>query len=223
MQPHVPIGHGIKAEYTNLLEVGEIHFHIFLGQLPSKAFIQSASGSRYLSLCSLTVKIADYSRGHDRNQQHGRFEHMHVVLIRNEFPFCHVMLVGALGLRRETADITLSGKEVIPKEIRRQPAPIVWAIVVDVVDKANILFRLFCVLHKAEESTLGSSEVLGNNCKERKRHRMQRAKLTKALLFAAHVQIFEVSDVFADGFHQLIFFRIPLFFHSRTSENGTAN
>ena len=133
------------------------------------------------------------------------------------------MLVGALGLCRKAADITLPGKEIVPQEVRGQPPPIVRAEIVDVIDKTDVLFGLFCVLHKAEESTLGSSEVLGNNCKERKRHRMQRAKLTKALLFAAHVQIVEVSDVFADGFHQLIFFRIPLFFHSRTSENGTAN
>ena len=52
---------------------------------------------------------------------------------------------------------------------------------------------------------------------------MQRAKLTEALLLAAHVKVIEIGDVFADGFHQLIFFRIPLLLHSRTGKDGAAN
>ena len=52
---------------------------------------------------------------------------------------------------------------------------------------------------------------------------MQRAELTEAFLLAAHVQIIEIGDVFADGFHQLIFFRIPLLLHPRTGKDGAAN
>mgnify|MGYP000573914824 CR=1 FL=1 len=52
---------------------------------------------------------------------------------------------------------------------------------------------------------------------------MQRAKLTEAFLLAAHVKVIEIGDVFADGFHQLIFFRIPLLLHSRTGKDGAAN
>ena len=52
---------------------------------------------------------------------------------------------------------------------------------------------------------------------------MQRAELTEAFLLAAHVEVIEVGDVFADGLHQLIFFRIPLLIHSCTGKDGAAN
>ena len=52
---------------------------------------------------------------------------------------------------------------------------------------------------------------------------MQRAKLTEAFVLAAHVKVIEIGNVFADGFHQLIFFRIPLFLDSRTGKDGAAN
>ena len=90
--------HSGKEEHAYLLKVGEVHLHIFLVQLTSKAFIQGASGSRNLALCGLTIKIADSSRGHDRNQQHGRFEHMHVIIVCDVFTLRHKMLICAFGL-----------------------------------------------------------------------------------------------------------------------------
>ena len=52
---------------------------------------------------------------------------------------------------------------------------------------------------------------------------MQRAQLTQAFFFAAHVEVIEIGDVLADGFHQLILFCIPLLFHTGAGKNRTAN
>ena len=139
---------------------------------------------------------------------------MHVILVRDKLPLGHVMLIGALRLRRETAHIALSGKEVIPQEVRSQPAPVIRAIFIDIVNEAHVLFRLFRVLHEAEQGALRCAKVLGNDSKQRERHWMQRAKLTEALFFVAHVQIVEVREVLADRLHQLIFLCVPLFVHS---------
>ena len=171
----------------------------------------------------LTIKIADGSRRHDRNQQHGSLEHVHVVIIRDELSLGHKVLICALGLCRETADIAFSGEEIVPQEVGGQPAPIFRPEVVYVIDEADVLLGFFFVLHEAEDSPLGGSKVLSDNRKERKRHRMQRAQLTQALFFTAHVEVVEISNVLADGFHQLILFRIPLLFHTGAGKNRTAN
>ena len=171
----VAIAHAIKPQHTDLLKIVQIAIQISLGQLSGETLIQCALGSRHLALRSLTVEVAYIARGHDSNQQHGRLENVHMILIGNILSLSHVMLISALCLGGETTHVALAGEEIIPQEIRGEPSPVVRAKVVDVIQESNILFLLLGVFHKAEQCALRSAKVLRHNGKQGQRHRVQRA------------------------------------------------
>ena len=66
-----------KTQKIDFFQILENFFQISSFENSGKAFFKRAFGRRYLLLAwCLTVKIADISRGHYRNEQHCGLEYM---------------------------------------------------------------------------------------------------------------------------------------------------